>query len=106
MLPPKEAMRNAAPLGIRREQRCEWARIAVVERVDCGTNPVDHLKPSMANGGSRVAAWASVRNMSPECVYGAAFIAQTKSRPVEHVEAPLPIYASDLQEGHRHSAST
>jgi len=41
-LPPEVPVRDAAPLGVLREQRCERSRITVPERLGSRTKLVDH----------------------------------------------------------------
>src|ERR671924_7176 len=55
LLPPKVALRHAAPFGVGCEEGGEWRRIALVECICCGSKLVDH-GASVACLASAVAA--------------------------------------------------
>jgi hypothetical protein len=49
-------VRDTTPLGVLREQRDEWLRIALVERVGCRAKLVDHAREYARRGYARPAA--------------------------------------------------
>src|SRR5262249_43780443 len=53
VLPPEEAVRDAAPFRILSEERRERFRVATVERIGCGAKLVDH-HPKCATGGGNL----------------------------------------------------
>src|SRR5262249_38148317 len=48
LLPPEEALRDPAPFRVVRERRRERTRVALVQGLDRGFEPVDHRSPSIA----------------------------------------------------------